>query len=79
MCGLYYGNKYTYSYNVRKNKKEREGVFRNTSRKKWIVMIKNKGKSKHVRPIIKVAQFDNKEDADICFNRLKKELITKIK
>lgn len=70
--GLNYGNKYTYSHNTREAKKEKEGVFFNELSKKWTVNVENKTKSKYMRPIIRVAQYDNEQEALQHYNKLTK-------
>ena len=61
MAGLNYG----YTYNSKKGiRTDREtGVIYNDKRNKWMVRIKKK--NGHVSTL---AQFDNKEDAEKCYN-----------
>lgn len=72
MSGLNNGYKYMYSHNATENKKEDVGVFFGKKSGKWIVNIENKTKSKYMRPIITIAQFDTKEKAEEYFNNIEK-------
>jgi hypothetical protein len=72
MSGLNYGLKYSYSKAVKENLKLEEGVFFSEKSHKWRVLILNKGISRKAGPIIAIAQFDDKKDAEKSFNKYKK-------
>lgn len=64
MTGLNMGRKYTYKFNVDESSKGSEGVSFGKKSQKWLVRIKNQGKSRCARPFIIMAQFTKKEDAE---------------
>ena len=70
MSGLNRGTKYTYTYNKEESFKQKEGVSFSEKSKKWVVLIENNTKSKHLRPFIRVAQFDKEEDAKNHYDTL---------
>ena len=70
MAGLNRGRKYNYKFNVDESSKRSEGVSFGEKSGKWIVRIKNQGKSRYARPFIIVAQFTKKEDAENHYENL---------
>lgn len=67
-----YGYKYTYSNQVERNSNLKEGVFFSKLSNKWRVQVFNQSISKTCRPIVSIAQFENKKDAEKYFKEFKK-------
>jgi hypothetical protein len=73
MAGINYGNKYTYKKKNIQDSELEVGVFFSDLSNKWRVQVFNETVSKHTRPIIAIAQFENKKDAEKYFNKHKKK------